>query len=293
MRRLSWKKHLHALGVLAVWAILSSRLFAQDTNSAPAIAEWRPIFCGIEKTELRGSVPRPMQGYAMRIDLQQSGISFAVTPSNGELEGETDGLKTSTFLVDTGCQVAINAAPFKPVRNEEHLSEDVLGLMISRGEIISPQEPGYPGLLITRDRRIIIADPPFSDSDIESADTAVCGFKIILRAGKNTGDAANIHPRTAAGVSRDGDTLYLLVIDGRQPGYSEGATTAELGAWLAALGAFEGISLDGGGTTTMVLRDANGKPEILNRPIHLNIPGNERPSASHLGIRARPWPCAR
>jgi hypothetical protein len=38
----------------------------------------------------------------------------------------------------------------------------------------------------------------------------------------------------------------------------------------------------------MVIASPDGKPRILNRPIHLGIPGRERPSGSHLGITATP-----
>ncbi len=114
------------------------------------------------------------------------------------------------------------------------------------------------------------------------------GFGLVLKAGQLLGNDKPLHPRTAAGVSRDGRYLYLLVIDGRQQGTSEGASTAEVGEWLKLLGAWDGINLDGGGTTTMVVQGADGKPRVLNRPVHLNIPGLERPSASHLGVKAEP-----
>jgi exopolysaccharide biosynthesis protein len=95
-----------------------------------------------------------------------------------------------------------------------------------------------------------------------------------------------LHPRTAAGVSADGDTLILLVVDGRQPGYSEGVATAELADWLLALGAWDGVNLDGGGTSTLAVLGEDGRPKVMNRPIHANEPGRERASGSHLGVRA-------
>ena len=41
-------------------------------------------------------------------------------------------------------------------------------------------------------------------------------------------DDADLHPRSAVGFSRNGRYLYLVVVDGRQPLYSEGMTLAEL-----------------------------------------------------------------
>lgn len=68
-----------------------------------------------------------------------------------------------------------------------------------------------------------------------------------------------VHPRTAAGYSKDGK-LFLLVVDGRQP-ESRGVSLDELAAMMQDLGAFEALNLDGGGSSTMI---ADGV--LLNRP---------------------------
>lgn len=69
----------------------------------------------------------------------------------------------------------------------------------------------------------------------------------------------DVHPRTAAGVTEDGDVL-LLVVDGRQPA-SRGVDLNELASILLRLGAVEALNLDGGGSSTFW---AGG--EVLNRP---------------------------
>ena len=60
------------------------------------------------------------------------------------------------------------------------------------------------------------------------------------------------NPRTLAGVRSDG-TLVLVTVDGRRPGVSAGASFLESADILSALGAREGLNLDGGGSTTMVV----------------------------------------
>lgn len=57
------------------------------------------------------------------------------------------------------------------------------------------------------------------------------------------------HPRTLIGWN-DAGRVWLVTIDGRQPGHSVGATIAEATDVLRSLGATEGINLDGGGSTT-------------------------------------------
>jgi hypothetical protein len=57
-------------------------------------------------------------------------------------------------------------------------------------------------------------------------------------------------PRTAVGVTADGRML-LVVVDGRQPGYSVGMTLQELADLMQSLGAQNAINLDGGGSSAM------------------------------------------
>lgn len=249
--------------------------------------EWEVVFRGVELAELEAEVPRRMRGAAVRIDGDAPGLEFVLTPSNGEREGETDGWKTSTFLKRMGCQVAINAAPFSPVHLSEDKPQEVVGLLVNRGTVVSAEL--RPALALERDGRARIVERP---ETAEGLWNAVSGFGIVLRAGELAGEEKPLHPRTAAGVSRDGRTVILLVIDGRQPGHSEGASTREVGAWLRALGAWDGLNLDGGGTTTLVIEDAKGGAQVVNRTIHGGRPGLERVSASHLGVRAQRLPGA-
>lgn len=68
------------------------------------------------------------------------------------------------------------------------------------------------------------------------------------------------HPRTAVGFSRDSTRLYLVTVDGRQDS-SVGMTLDELAQFMIEIGAFEALNLDGGGSTTLVIRGG-----IVNSP---------------------------
>lgn len=74
-------------------------------------------------------------------------------------------------------------------------------------------------------------------------------------------------PRTAIGQRADGRIL-LVVVDGRQPGYSVGMTNFELAQTLVRLGAVTGMGLDSGGSSTLAFDGT-----LLNRP---SDPGGER-----------------
>ena len=102
--------------------------------------------------------------------------------------------------------------------------------------------------------------------------TLVGGWGRLVVDGENVADSAwahegaqrsfvvSRHPRTAVGFSRDSSTLYLVTVDGRQA-RSAGMTLAELAATMRRLGAWQAMNLDGGGSTTMVVRGA-----VVNSP---------------------------
>ena len=60
------------------------------------------------------------------------------------------------------------------------------------------------------------------------------------------------NPRTGVGFSRDSTTLYLIAVDGRQA-ESAGMSLTEFAALMIRLGVYEGLNLDGGGSTAMVI----------------------------------------
>ncbi len=91
---------------------------------------------------------------------------------------------------------------------------------------------------------------------------------MLLRGGKTVeqrGDRTFVtrrHNRTALGIKHDG-TVLLLVADGRHKGKAEGLTLEELTLVLRWLGCAEAINLDGGGSSTLYVRDCGG---VLNHP---------------------------
>jgi hypothetical protein len=96
---------------------------------------------------------------------------------------------------------------------------------------------GHPVLL--RDSAVVV--------DVDTSGNA--GFR-----GRN--------PRTAAGVAARGRRVLLVVIDGRQKAYSDGASLRETANVLLALGARDALNLDGGGSSAMVLARPAAPPAV-------------------------------
>ncbi|HYH48746.1 MAG TPA: phosphodiester glycosidase family protein [Acidimicrobiia bacterium] len=111
---------------------------------------------------------------------------------------------------------------------------------------------------------------------------SIGGSPILIRDGARWfADAANAftrarQPRTLAGWNPAGEKL-LVTVDGRQPERSVGMTLAEAADLLLALGATDGINLDGGGSTTFV---AGGT--VVNTPSDVAVRRGDAEAIQHL-----------
>jgi exopolysaccharide biosynthesis protein len=115
-------------------------------------------------------------------------------------------------------------------------------------------------------RTEIVADPaiPFTpDFIIGAGPQLLASGRFVAEA-----EAANYsqslmrarHPRTAIGWREDG-RLILVTVDGRQPQKSVGMTIEELAKLMLEFGCREALNLDGGGSTTMVIKN-----RVVNNP---------------------------
>jgi hypothetical protein len=158
------------------------------------------------------------------------------------------------------------------------------GLTASKGDIYTegvPKEIGVePTLYISRRNALSFNKRP------GNVFNAISGDRMLVEQGQVVDglDNQELDPRTAVGLNKNGRYLILIVVDGRQPFYSDGATFVQLADLLIAQGANIAMSLDGGGSSTLVIEGENGEPVVMNSPIDNYIPGRERPVANHLGI---------
>jgi hypothetical protein len=113
---------------------------------------------------------------------------------------------------------------------------------------------------------------------------AIGGGPVLVRDGKavfraneafTPAQMAPRAPRTAIGQRADGRIL-MVVVDGRQPGFSVGMTNFELALALARLGAVRAMALDGGGSSTVAFEGS-----VLNTPSD----GRERPISTALMLQ--------
>jgi len=98
---------------------------------------------------------------------------------------------------------------------------------------------------------------------------AIGGGPLLLQNGENVATGTDQHPRTGFGFNSDTSKVFMITIDGRQPGYATGMSLPQMASFMKNyLGASDAINLDGGGSTTMVVRGS-----IVNSP---SDPAGER-----------------
>lgn len=125
-----------------------------------------------------------------------------------------------------------------------------------------------PGTPVRVDTHYVPAET--TAADWSRATDIVGGAGLLAREGRYVDDwqvesfgpgfAESRHPRTMIGTD-SGGALWLVTVDGRQPGFSAGMTLVELRELARRLGLTNALNLDGGGSTTMWVQGA-----IVNRP---------------------------
>jgi hypothetical protein len=230
---------------------------------------------------------QPWSVHLLEVDLTRCEIGFQVVRP-GEEEGRLP-VSELARRVDPVVLAAVNGDFFTP-------EDRPLGVEVSGGEVRGRSSrpafawrPGagpwlgpvnWEGDSIRAGSWAVPGEGPDPGAQI------VSGFPGLLRDGELVGDleleerpgfAAQRHPRTAVGVDPGTRRLWLVVVDGRREGVSEGMTLPELTDLFQALGVRDAINLDGGGSSVMIVR---GQP--VNRP---SDPSGERPVVNALVVR--------
>ena len=300
MRQQVLKTLTLGLGSVSLLALVFFGFYRYRMSLRPErTAETRSLFQGVTYRRYVKTQPRPLVLHTVEIDLTAPGIDFFVTPSV-----PTDGYKLSAdtvpgFLTKYGVQVAINGSYFaphevnSPLHYYPHIGNGVrsLGIAVSNGDRYSNAKPGWAALCI-----LSLSDIRITQNDCPAeTQQAIAGDVQFIKNGKFYDGLAilknstKLYPRSAIAINADNTKLWFVAIDGRQPGYSEGVTLAELATLLTTeLTADRALNFDGGGSTTLAIGDAEGNPVLLNAPFQARVPMHTRPVANHLGLYAQP-----
>jgi hypothetical protein len=269
-----------------------------DTPKPIKARSYKP-YPAIEVTNLVFDEPRPIRAWTVRVDLTSPAIEFVTTP-RGDVDDrlETACATTMDFAKAEDVDLAVNATPFSPLRSKPGEGMDLIGLGARDGDVYSPPHPEYGALIVTADGALDIVEPPIAEATLAKVDDAVGGFHVLVKNGASRASIvtarvartfAEPNPRSAVGLSADKKTLWIIVIDGRNRNRTEGMTLDELADYAVSIGCDSLLNLDGGGSTTLVLRDpASEQWRMVNQPVGRHILGTMRQVGNSFGIRVRP-----
>lgn len=287
-RRAVWTCGVLAVLLLSLAAVFLGPRLVQRLVPRPT---QQHLFKGVEYIREVRREPRPLVIHVIKVDLRAEGIRLFVTPGDPDNPLPVKARTTSDFLNTFDLQVAINGDAFTPWHTNTILDYyphrgdrvDPTGFAASEGIIYSQDTNNEPTLYITADQNARFNAPTGKIYN------AISGTRLLLKEGQPApGLDSSPEPRSAVGLDQKNRTLILVVVDGRQPGYSEGVTLQELAEILESYGAYTAMNLDGGGSSTLVVEGPLGMARVLNSPINNGIPGRERAVANHLGIYALP-----
>jgi len=205
------------------------------------------------------------------VDLCAAGVSLRATASSERKR------KTSNWAWLVGAQAAINGDFFS------YSNYSTNGLAMSGGAVWpGTADHSYVAPVAVGDHKIAIPHHNNITAVQSWMKEVVSGHPTLLDDGKvvgNPGDplCTNRHPRTVIGVTQDHKKLILAVVDGRASNRL-GMTCDELATLLLEFNAYDGVNMDGGGSSTMYVKGTG----VVNYPSD----GSERVVANHLGVHA-------
>lgn len=287
-----------ATGCSPELAVATPSVTATNAAAAPMVLPHRGLaYRKVEKTGKDRFV-----AHVIEVDLTAGGMAFVTTQGDRSKGMEFIARRTSTYLDQIDALVAINASYFLPFAGGSKAGDDYYphegqpvnasGSVAVDNVLASPIETDLDirvnSIVCFAALKLVIADgqtcPAGFPSGVSAGPRLLADNERRSFTAFDNSYASAAHPRTAIGVSADGRRGWLVVVDGRQEGYSIGASLDALTDLFIELGASNAINLDGGGSSALAVASAGGSPVILNRPIHTGVPGRERPVANHIAL---------
>jgi len=144
------------------------------------------------------------------------------------------------------------------------------GIFIKNGKVIKTtwaNDRSSTFMGVKKDGRVFIGDrAEFAAVQNDFEDALGGGPMLVKNNTILTQTDLSIEPRTGVGLNEQGK-MYWMVVDGRSFYYSNGVTITQLGQLLKACGATKAINVDGGGSSTFMIRHPLAEVwQVRNRP---------------------------
>ena len=231
----------------------------QDTDAyVPAVFEWEEVCPGVARFDF-GNHEIPLIYHAVKIDLTCVELVCARE------------VNAADFAASEQPVVLINATPFDK-------EGDLVGIHREGGAQLSEPVARYAAIAFRGgegDRagelaRIFVSQ---SAPELTEFPNAFGGFFTVLEGAEIRQDfIARSDSRSGAGLSADGSTLFLLVVEGERPQQSRGLSYPQCAEIFLAMGCRDALEFDGGGSAELCI---NGKSVLSYkvRRVHGNCFG--------------------
>ena len=169
--------------------------------------------------------------------------------------------------------LAVNASGFRAVKGVE-TGGAVAGMCMSQGECWGKYSSKYITVGFDENDHLVVGE--FSDWDDYKLRDAIQYHPALIVNGEKVIEGSSgwgLQPRTVIGQAANGVVMFF-VVDGRQIGYSLGATMGDCADVLEEYGAVNAGACDGGSSATLAY---NGK--IINKPSLAMENGAQLPNA--------------
>jgi exopolysaccharide biosynthesis protein len=173
----------------------------------------------------------------------------------------TPDFSTNTRNTSTGTEVTLN------ISGQLRIGQPVTGTVreirtatttaaeLTDGIMVLSAEEGTTGaaaLALLQTGASVSVSVTSTDARWNTVPNAVGGWQKLVTDGRaENGLETAVHPRSAIGIRADGTTV-LYMVDGRNPGVSNGMSLVDVANRLIALGCVEALNFDGGGSTAMI-----------------------------------------
>ena len=254
--------------------------------------------CGAIYEKLFWKKPQLALIHIVEIDLKKVDIQEILTNPPDSSKGlEHLAGFTTEFAMENEADLAINGSFYTPCHThriwdfypQKGEPVDVFATAVYEGvQYSEPEEKSRKRfVLYWQDKQFKL----FKDGEMpEGVQYAIPGGDLLVWNGVAEKlphrSKSSFQPRTAIGWNEAQSKIWIIVVDGRQPRYSEGVSLHQLANLFVERGANQALNLDGGGSSTLVAK-MEGQPKVLNAPIHRRTPMKERPVPNHLGFKLR------
>ncbi len=249
------------LCILMLGGVFGTTAFAQDWIDTSWLYEYNQITAQKTYRVAGGVTERYIQfnndagdnqikAYTLEVDLNNPNLSLIATTGEDANGWKRETVREQADKAEKNLGVNVVGGINGDMYNTS--TGEPIGVLVMNG---TQKHTGWePFFAILNNGKAVIRDAGASTADVKEA---VSGHLVLVRNGVvATADTGYLAPRTAIGIKADG-TVVMFVADGRQAPASCGINNVNIAHTMKALGCVDALSLDGGGSATLISQREN------------------------------------